>query len=253
MNKELEELVNISREIINTSVRGIFGEEVAKKAEGLLNILKYDIDEEKNEIAAAYYRPKQEEGQTNIFFVRESFESQKGKIEGIATMIHEIGHAFSYSLSEGEIDSPVEEAFTNIFSEMCINYYIQQDGKIPYISQAKYEDLKRYGFSKNNSYQQEGDFVRGLIYPIKQQGKDFDAIREYFFGNKEKFRKICIDVFGRDILDIMKQTSEGPQSVTYQSKFFNRQSSYRLIDLLDTFTIPREDSRIEHDEKRRIL
>lgn len=132
-----------------------------------------------------------------IFITEKYCKTHKNKIDMLHTIIHEYAHAISFELAKGTVNPVIEEAMVNIFAEMSINYYIQQGNNINYISEEENESLhKNNGYFEHNSYIDEGQFTRGIMYAMKLKNMDMTAFNEYFFGDKENFVDICENILG---------------------------------------------------------
>lgn len=132
-----------------------------------------------------------------IFITEKYCQKHKNKIDMLHTIIHEYAHAISYELTKGIVNPVVEEAMVNIFAEMSINYYIQKGNNINYISKEENETIhKNNGYFEHDSYIDEGQFTRGLMYALKIKNMDMTAFEEYFFGDKGNFVSICENILG---------------------------------------------------------
>ncbi len=117
------------------------------------------------------------------------YQNQLGLLE---TLIHEIAHAISELISKGPLNMAIEEGLVNLFAEATIKTYIKEGHRIDYISEEENNKLiSNYKEYEPDSYYTEGQIVKSILYALRKKGKDIDAIREYFFGSKDKFVEIC--------------------------------------------------------------
>ena len=227
---DLREVVSISKKMIRKFVLGMFGEETLSKVDEAFKDIKFDIDKDPKveKECVAYCR------ENEVFWTEKAFKRDKNTNEAISTTIHELSHAFSNTISKGRINSIIEEAIANLFAEMTINYCLQEEKTIPYISYFEYKKLMEQGYVKQESYIKEGEFLRSVLYPLKKQGKDTDAIKEYLFGSKEQFVDIATSILGEkftQVLDNMKDVKI--YLGKNDSKKYLPKAERQMISLLD--------------------
>lgn len=195
---ELSYAVESAKEMMRNFVENVFGEKNLNKILPVLEQVAVKIDKD----------PKIAEQCNGYFdgevYLTETFcEINKNSISMLSTIMHEYAHAFSRLISNGmllSINPVIEEAFADLFAEMCFNFYIQNNQEISYLSEEQNTQLQQNGYI-NSSYIKEGDFTRSILYALKCQGRDLIAIQEYFFGKKENFIDICTEVLGDNFYD----------------------------------------------------
>ena len=195
---ELSYAVESAKEMMRNFVENVFGEKNLNKILPVLEQVAVKIDKD----------PKIAEQCNGYFdgevYLTETFcEINKNSISMLSTIMHEYAHAFSRLISNGmllSINPVIEEAFADLFAEMCFNFYIQYNQEISYLSGEQNTQLQQNGYI-NSSYIKEGDFTRSILYALKCQGRDLIAIQEYFFGKKENFIDICTEVLGDNFYD----------------------------------------------------
>lgn len=235
LKEELKEVLDISKKMIKKFIGEVFGKEKLDKVNTIFEELTFGIDDnEKNGINGimGYWDIKE-----GIFLSKCHLENDKNKIEVIATLIHEIQHALSYMMAEEEKGFIIDEAFAELFSEMVINYWIQQGEEISYISKKEYKMLKENGYI-GSSYIEEVEFLRSILYPLQEKGKDLEAIEGHILGNSEdSFYDICATVLGKEICNVLKELEgDGIPDV----KGINAKN---LIEILDNYF----DSKIDDE------
>lgn len=199
--EQMKDAIDESKKIMLFFIKDNFGEDIDIRAEELLNTLNIDIDSDEKtaEACSAYHSPEK-----GIFLTEKYCKKHKDSIDMLHTIIHEYAHAFSSKLSKGYVNAVIEEAFADLFGEICINYYIQNNNRIKYISEKENDDLLKNGFYDYNSYINEGDFVSPIMYALKKEGRDIEALKEYFGGNKEDFLDICEVTLGWDCRSLLE-------------------------------------------------
>lgn len=196
--EEISHAVESAKEMMKNFVENVFGEENLNKLLPVLEQVSVKIDKD----------PKIAEQCDGYFdgdvYLTETFcKINKNSSSMLSTIIHEYAHAFSRLISNGmllSINPVVEEAFANLFAEMCFNFYIQNNQEISYLSKKQNTRLQQNGYI-DFSYIKEGNFTRSILYALKCQGRDLRAIQEYFFGKKENFIHICTEVLGDNFYD----------------------------------------------------
>lgn len=202
----IKDNIEESKYIIYQFVRNNFGEEEADLVENLLKNIPMYISyspEDQDRINGCYVPFCNE-----IYLVNDYVKRSMGTIDIMHTIIHECAHAISYKISKGfRINTVIEESFVNIFAEMCINDYYQRGGIINTISEkANYKFQNDGYYNRHRSYFKEGIFTRSMMYLSRVDGSEMDLFKEYFFGSKKIFSNELIDLYGRTILDIFKNS-----------------------------------------------
>ncbi len=127
---------------------------------------------------------------TDIKNVNINNELEINKLLGI--IIHEYAHKIrALNNQYGEM---LEESFATIFAEICINnarlkLNENQDNK------EIFEMLNSVNYQKYESQ------VRALLYVLKQNNLDQKIIAEYIAGNQEKFKQLCLEIFGPEFIN----------------------------------------------------
>ena len=202
----IKDNIEESKYIIYQFVRNNFGEEEADLVENLLKNIPIYISyspEDQDRINGCYVPFCNE-----IYLVNNFVKRSMGTVDLMHTIIHECAHAISNKISKGlKINTVIEESFVNIFAEMCINDYYQRGGIINTISEKANYKFKNDGYyNRHRSYFKEGIFSRSMMYLSRVDGSEMDLFKEYFFGSKKIFSNELIDLYGRTILDIFKNS-----------------------------------------------
>ena len=200
--EQMKDAIDESKKIILYFIKNNFGEDIYTQAVKLLNSTNFDIDSDEKtaELCWAYCNPV-----NGISLTEKYCRNSKNTIGMIHTIIHECGHAFSYNLSKGQyVNDVIDEAFANIFGEICINYYVQQGNKINYISEKDNDELLKNGYHENDTYVAEGNFVSPIMYALKKEGRDIEALKEYYCVNKDGFVDICELVLGYELRELLE-------------------------------------------------
>ena len=110
----------------------------------------------------------------------------------LGTIIHEYAHKIrAINNSYGEM---LEESFSTIFAEACINnarFKLNDDQKT----------IQSFEMLNSVNYQKYESQVRTFLYVLKQRGLDKQLIYEYVAGNQERFKQVCIQIFGNEFLN----------------------------------------------------
>lgn len=94
-------------------------------------------------------------------------------------LIHEYAHALSLNelkTKPAYFVHDVEEGNADLFAEMVINHYYK-----------KHYNTKTDFYVTHSAYHKENSIARTLLAPLESNGKDMEAIMEYFLGSKEKY------------------------------------------------------------------
>ncbi len=192
LDTKLQEIVNISQKIIKQFVADFCGQEALKKMNIIFDsykfLIAYDEFSNNNFGAEANY-------DNNTITVTSNLLTKWKRIVIIASIIHEYAHCFSRLGLNERSYSLIEEGFADVFSEICINYYLFKGNHIPDIRNNKII------YCSVSDYTEPNEMLRGILFILKQNGKDICALKEYFFGDKKEFENICIDVLGDQFIE----------------------------------------------------
>ena len=131
----------------------------------------------------------------------------------LGTIIHEYAHKIrSMNNQYGEM---FEESFATVFAEICINNARLQLGN-------SQDDNQTFGMLNSVNYQKYESQLRAILYILKQNNLDKQLIVEYIAGNEEKFKQVCLQIFGEEFNDYYN-------SITSQN---NENSEQILIDII---------------------
>ena len=181
--EEIAYAVESAKEMMKNFVENVFGEETLNKVLPILEqvVVKIDKDPKIAEQCSGYF-----DGES-VYLTEQTCKNCKDTISLLSIIIHEYAHAFSALISNGmltSIDAVTEEALANVFAEMCINFYIKNNQEISYLSKEQNIQLQQNGYPIDYSYAEEGNFTKSILYALKCQKMDLNAIREYFFCKK---------------------------------------------------------------------
>lgn len=199
--EQMNEAIEEAKKIMIFFVEEQFGKDILDKVSDTINNLKIGIDSDPKtaKSCVAYYSSTE-----GVYLTENHCREKKNNIILIHTIIHEYAHSLSDLLSKGEVNAVVEEALVDLFAEMSINNYIQKGNRINYISENDNDILaNNNGYYEQNSYISEGEFTRGIMYALRTKNMDIDALREYFFGSKEKFVDMCEQTLGHHLRIIL--------------------------------------------------
>ena len=202
--EEISYAVESAKEMMKNFVGNVFGEETLNKVLPILEqvIVKIDKDPKIAEQCSGYF-----DGES-VYLTEQTCKNCKDTISLLSIIIHEYAHAFSALISNGmltSIDAVTEEALANVFAEMCINFYIKNNQEISYLSKEQNIQLQQNGYPIDYSYAEEGNFTKSILYALKCQKMDLNAIREYFFGKKENYIDICTEILGDEFFDNVQE------------------------------------------------
>lgn len=198
--EEISYAVESAKEMMKNFVENVFGEETLNKVLPVLEqvTVKIDKDPKIAEQCGGYF-----DGES-VYLTEQTCKNCKDTISILSIIMHEYAHAFSRLISNGmltSIDAVTEEALANVFAEMCINFYIKNNQEISYLSKEQNIQLQQNGYTIDYAYAEEGNFTRSILYALKCQKMDINAIREYLFGKKENYIDICTEILGDDFFD----------------------------------------------------
>lgn len=126
----------------------------------------------------------------------------------LGTIIHEYAHKIrSINNQYGEM---LEESFATVFAEVCINNARLQ------LSDTSY-DKQTFEMLNSVNYQKYESQLRAILYILKQNNLDEQLIAEYIAGNEEKFKQVCLQIFGEEFNDyyisITSQNNENSEQI----------------------------------------
>lgn len=177
-------------------------------------------------------------------------------ISSIGSIIHEFGHKFSKELSKGFISLQSDEAFSSIFADECIGYFLEtcpeKLEKFGFNMEAIYKISNLYKNGKfiicRNAYSGENDFTRLTLELIRQKkGDAYRAEYENIFGNKAKYLEILEENLGKNYIGILKL-----QSTDYNlGNKYNMEYNRILFDLVKDFPFKYEE--YTEDSRRNVF
>lgn len=200
--EQVEKLINIAKEMMSNFITDKLGknlEDVTK----VLDSTKVYLDGHsiKGDTRARY------EG-SNIRLGSSVWNrnTNEGKLGALTTIIHEFQHKFSSEIAKGEKAKALDEGFSDVFADECVNYFLQ---KHP-------EELKEIGIEKvpktnisSNDYVGENEFARMILEAIRaKNGRHYEAEAEYILGEKSKFLDIVRETLGEEVVQIIKEQQE---------------------------------------------
>lgn len=134
----------------------------------------------------------------------------------LGTIIHEYAHKIrAIKNSKGGM---LEEAFASIFAEVCIN-----NARIKSIKDIRYE--KTFAMLTSYKYQHYESQVKAFLYILSKHNLDIKVIAEYIAGNQEKFKQICVNIFGENFINFYN-------SIT---SFDNNNSEHIITELITKY------------------
>ena len=202
--EQVEKLINIAKEMMSNFITDKLGknlEDVTKVLDSTEICL--DGNKMENGAAARYELP------TQIIRLGSSvwnINTNKEKVGALTTIIHEFQHKFSNEIAKGERSKALDEGFSDVFADECVNYFLQ---KHP-------EELKEIGIEKvpktnisSTDYVGENEFARMILEAIRaKNGRHYEAEAEYTFGEKSKFLDIVRETLGEEVVQIIKEQQE---------------------------------------------
>lgn len=225
----LEKVIKITEEMINTFVKEKYKDEkILTDLLTVLNNTNIYLDHKNipdTNVAARY------EGVTKSIRMGKGFtlNMQKNVLEAIGILIHELQHKFSSEISQGEKSSVLDEAFSDIFTEECMNFFLK---KHP-------EKLEKIGIRNlpdrivsSNAYDGENEFVKMIMEAIRQKnGRHYETECEYIFGKKEKFLDIVRETLGDGAIEIIReQQKEGHDGLGEKYNYDYNKKMEKLIE-----------------------
>lgn len=199
--EQVEKLINIAKEMMSNFITDKLGknlEDVTK----VLDSTKVYLDGHTmaNGVNARYEVLTQNIRLGSSIWKRNTNE---GKFAAIAYIIHEFQHKFSSEIAKGKKSKVLDEGFSDVFADECVNYFLQ---KHP-------EKLKEIGIEKtpktNDDYIGENEFVRMILEAIRaKNGRHYEAEAEYILGEKSKFLDIVRETLGEEVVQIIQEQQE---------------------------------------------
>ena len=144
-------------------------------------------------------------------------------------MIHEYAHMFmdrNYEYEEKLLPRWLDEGMADTFSDLVINNYFKYE-------EAEIDDEKlnfKLPYVSYSAYLFENSYVRTLLYPLEQDGKDKEAVMELLLGSPKKFLEMTVN---KDFSEEIEYTEHGiPLQVDLDRKFIylNKEEYYKKID-----------------------
>ena len=198
---QLSNQIKEAQEIIRCFVKDFFGEEVLQKVEKIFDEYNFEIDYDEPEDDEPIRTCMYNDFNNKTIYLKETYcKKAMDDISIIGNIIHEYAHSFSRFLSKGNVNDVVEEAFADLFSEICINYYKNKGKKITSVSKGIDNNEK---YKQRTSYKDHGIFLRSIIYALGDEEKDTEAIGYYLFKSKKSFVDICEEIFGYKIREVL--------------------------------------------------
>lgn len=202
--EQVEKLINIAKEMMSNFITDKLGknlEDVTKVLDSTEICL--DGNKMENGAAARYEVP------TQIIRLGSSvwnINTNKEKVGALTTIIHEFQHKFSNEIAKGERSKALDEGFSDVFADECVNYFLQ---KHP-------EELKEIGIEKvpktnisSTDYVGENEFARMILEAIRaKNGRHYEAEAEYILGEKSKFLDIVRETLGEEVVQIIQEQQE---------------------------------------------
>lgn len=142
----------------------------------------------------------------------------------LSTLIHEYCHALRRKQNK-EIKGYFEEGFADFFAEICTNYMklkTNQGNTLFEMNSVRY-------------YTRASRQLKSIMFCLKEQGKEMEAIDEFLLGDDNKFLEICTDVFGREFVDYFNQVKSMDLNVNYSQEvlvnMFSKLVEEKKVDL----------------------
>ena len=125
-----------------------------------------------------------------------SDENELNDLLGI--IIHEYAHKIrSINSRHGGM---FEEAFANVFAEVCINN--------ARLKSNNNKDNNLFEIMASYSYRSFGSQARGILYILKQHKLDKLLIAAYITGNQKLFLDKCVEIFGESFIDYYNEATK---------------------------------------------
>ena len=115
--------------------------------------------------------------------------SRRGKtLETLLDLTHEYSHAFSktdWTRTTYDMCNAVEEGMADVLAEQVLNHYLGKHGSIEVGGTVISSDCMPV--KSTSCYYFANGWTKSMLYPLEQEEKDVEAIKEYLFGSKKKF------------------------------------------------------------------
>ena len=157
-------------------------------------------------------------------------EQDKDILSALSAIIHELQHKFSKEISTGDDYRVLDEGFSDVFAEECINYTIQHHPDL-----LKKAGIKKQegSFISSTDYNGENDFLRAILETIRQlNGRHYEAEYEYIFGDKKKFLEIVQQTIGIECVDLIEEQRKTATSQNNLGDRYDYSYNSRLKDIL---------------------
>ena len=120
-------------------------------------------------------------------------EKNRGNIpQLLMDLVHERIHSFSlydYPRTAYQCDKVFEEGMADTLAEQIVNAYFK---KHPTVMINDEEFTPSYTLTSQSGYLNENGWVKTMLYPLEQTGRNAEAMKEYVLGDKKKFFNICV-------------------------------------------------------------
>ena len=202
-------------------------EKELQNIETLLNEYTYGFDLKEERYIAYCEHYNKIINVTSHFLEDIDYEQQVG------VMIHEMNHAISganknnskvpsdaYYISSYKI---IEEGLADITSELIMNYYYDKNN--PSINYEPYRNI-----SKSCGYPTERQILKTILIITESQGIDKEMIKEYYFGDKNKFFEKVKEIGGEKIFDLIKEYSNLTDAEETIKKYEIYQESFKTLE-----------------------
>lgn len=242
--EQVEKLVNTAKEIMLKFITEKLGKNL-EEVNKVLESTKIYLDAKNLEGAGARY----EFPALNIRLGSSIWNTNtnKAQLKALTTIIHEFQHKFSSEIAKGEKSKPLDEGFSDVFADECINYFLQ---KYP-------EKLKEIGIEKapktnvsNNDYKGENEFVRTILEAIREKsGRHYEAEAEYTFGEKSKFLDIVRETLGEEVVKLIQEQQEKIESNEQLADAYDYAYNRKLEELIKGIQFEYENGKDEEKRK----
>lgn len=176
----------------------------------------------------------------------------------LSYLIHEYCHMFidrNYKIYKGLFPELISEGMCDTFSDLVMNYYFKKHNDIfckgrKLSIQLPYDSISKYKFYNG--------WVRTMLYPLEETGKDKEAIIELLLGKPIRFFELTMgsefsenipsDEFGFPLNDDIDMTYKQLYLHNYKAYHnINKESIYyRMNHILAAFII---QEKIEHTDE----
>lgn len=227
--EQVEKLINIAKEMMSNFITDKLGKNLEDVTKVLDSTKVYlDGNSIKGDTLARYEVPTQNIRLGSSIW---NINTNKEKVGALTTIIHEFQHKFSNEIAKGERSKALDEGFSDVFADECVNYFLQ---KHP-------EELKEIGIEKvpktnisSTDYVGENEFARMILEAIRaKNGRHYEAEAEYTFGEKSKFLDIVRETLGEEVVQIIKEQQEQVTDKEQLGEAYNKYTfNSRLEELI---------------------